>query len=263
MGAEVGEHVIYNLILGFYGFLALITVVQLLRILWNVKDLQWTTQKLFLFLTFLTCSMRIAFFILVAQRDTNLFMVNPARTPIISVLDTLPVLLFFTTYTLLILFWAEIISVARSQPQAERTKSRWIFGIVNLLAYLGVAALYITLVTISRSHHTIDIIINVFIALIVIAAAFGFLYYGGTLFFILKEFPVNSPERSSKLKEVGYITAVSSVFFGIRAVLQMIGAASKSIDLSLAFVFVYYFLAEIPRGQVRLERQPLINEEKV
>ncbi len=46
----------------------------------------------------------------------------------------------------------------------------------------------------------------VFLAIVSIAAALGFLVYGGRLFLMLRRFPVESRGRTKKLREVGGMT---------------------------------------------------------
>ena len=43
----------------------------------------------------------------------------------------------------------------------------------------------------------------VFLAIVSVAAALGFLIYGGRLFLMLRRFPVESRGRTKKLREVG------------------------------------------------------------
>ena len=76
--------------------------VQIVRIQRRVPEYGWTTQKVFHLLNFLVCSLRSAVFA---------FRTAVQRVPsamLHSFLLDLPGLLFFSTYTLLVLFWAEI-----------------------------------------------------------------------------------------------------------------------------------------------------------
>ncbi|KAK4479675.1 hypothetical protein RD792_015204, partial [Penstemon davidsonii] len=82
--------------------------VQLVRIQLRVPEYGWTTQKVFHFLNFLVNGVRCLVFVF--RRDVQ--KLNPEIIQHI-VLD-MPSLAFFTTYALLVLFWAEIYYQARA-----------------------------------------------------------------------------------------------------------------------------------------------------
>jgi hypothetical protein len=91
-----------------YGVVAVVALVQLIRIECRVPEFGWTTQKVFHFLNFIVNSVRSTVFVL--QRNVQL--VHPEIFQ--HVLIDLPGLAFFTTYALLVLFWAEIYYQARA-----------------------------------------------------------------------------------------------------------------------------------------------------
>lgn len=131
-----------------------------------------------------------------------------------SVLLDLPGLLFFTTYTLLVLFWAEIfhqVNVlttlspialdtgacparcceqcfglqARSLPTASL---RPMFMVFNAVVYAVQAVLWV-LAGLAHSDRTLAllrVVSSAFIAVVSISAAIGFLLYGGRLFLMLR-----------------------------------------------------------------------------
>ncbi|CAJ1932775.1 unnamed protein product [Sphenostylis stenocarpa] len=85
-----------------YGIVAAVALVQLTRIQLRVPEYGWTTQKVFHFLNFLVNSVRCVVFIFF--RD-----VRRLKPEIVQhILLDVPSLAFFTTYALLVLFWAEI-----------------------------------------------------------------------------------------------------------------------------------------------------------
>jgi hypothetical protein len=55
-----------------------------------------------------------------------------------------------------------------------------------------------------------------FLASVSLAAAVGFLLYGGRLFLMLQRFPIESRGRKKKLREVGMVTAICAACFTIR-----------------------------------------------
>lgn len=121
----VWQHWSFVSLAAAYGSVGLIALVQLLRIQLRVPEYGWTTQKVFHLLNFLVCSLRCGVF---AFRG-SLQSMHPAAQ---VVLLDLPGLLFFSTYTLLVLFWAEIYHQARSLPTASL---RPMFVLANAVAY--------------------------------------------------------------------------------------------------------------------------------
>jgi hypothetical protein len=55
-----------------------------------------------------------------------------------------------------------------------------------------------------------------FLAAVSLAAAVGFLLYGGRLFLMLQRFPIESRGRKKKLREVGMVTSICAACFTIR-----------------------------------------------
>ena len=55
-----------------------------------------------------------------------------------------------------------------------------------------------------------------FLATVSVAAAVGFLLYGGRLFLMLQRFPIESRGRKKKLREVGLVTAICAACFTLR-----------------------------------------------
>ena len=59
---------------------------------------------------------------------------------------------------------------------------------------------------------------DVFLALISILAAVGFVLYGGRLWLMLQRFPIESRGRRKKLREVGWVTSICAGCFTFRYV---------------------------------------------
>lgn len=55
-----------------------------------------------------------------------------------------------------------------------------------------------------------------FLAAVSLAAAAGFVLYGGRLFLMLQRFPIESRGRKKKLREVGMVTSICAACFTIR-----------------------------------------------
>ncbi|CAK9139132.1 unnamed protein product [Ilex paraguariensis] len=99
---------IFHILAGLYGIVAVVALVQLIRIQLRVPEYGWTTQKVFHFLNFFINGVRSLVFIF--RRD-----IQKLQPEILQhILLDMPSLLFFTTYALLVLFWAEIYYQARA-----------------------------------------------------------------------------------------------------------------------------------------------------
>ncbi|KAF8069406.1 TOM1 [Scenedesmus sp. PABB004] len=226
-----------------YGLIALVALVQLVRIQLRVPEYGWTTQKVFHLLNALVCSLRCGSFAFRVQMEQ----LHPDAVRL--VLFDLPGLLFFTTYTLLVLFWAEIYHQARSMPTASL---RPIFIAFNALVYAAQGGLWAyESAAASESAEALSHALSAgFLAAVSLAAAAGFLLYGGRLFLMLQRFPIESRGRKKKLREVGMVTAICAACFSVRALLVALSAVDAA-DLDLDVLghpllnLAYYGLAEL------------------
>ncbi len=55
-----------------------------------------------------------------------------------------------------------------------------------------------------------------FLAIVSLSAALGFLLYGGRLYLMLQRFPIESRGRRKKLREVGLVTSICAGCFSFR-----------------------------------------------
>uniref|UniRef100_A0A0D9VVQ8 THH1/TOM1/TOM3 domain-containing protein n=1 Tax=Leersia perrieri TaxID=77586 RepID=A0A0D9VVQ8_9ORYZ len=160
------------------------------------------------------------------------------------VLLDLPGLLFFSTYTLLVLFWAEIYHQAKSLPT---DKLRIIYMAVNGVIYVIQVCIWIYLGT--NDSPLLVPVSKIFISVVSFLALLGFLIYGGRLFFMLRRFPIESKGRRKKLYEVGTVTAICFTCFLIRCI--VVAMSSFDPDLSLEVLdhpildFFYYMVSSI------------------
>lgn len=249
-----------------YGLVGTVALVQLLRIQLRVPEYGWTTQKVFHLLNFLVCALRCGVF---AFRE-HLESMQPA---VQSVLLDLPGLLFFSTYTLLVLFWAEIYHQARSLPTASL---RPVFVLCNAFAYAVQICLWIFLrLSEGATFHLAKVLSAAFLVVISMAAAVGFLVYGGRLFVMLRRFPIESRGRRKKLREVGFVTAICATCFCIRALIGAWAAldeADADLDVMehpllnliyytcceiLPSAFVLYILRKLPPKKSPAGYQPI------
>ncbi|MCO5572660.1 hypothetical protein L7F22_026418 [Adiantum nelumboides] len=162
----------------------------------------------------------------------------------------LPGLLFFSTYTLLVLFWAEIYHQARSLPTEGL---RPIFLVFNGIVYTIQVCIWLA-EWITMSEAT-TVTARLFLAVISIIAALGFLTYGGRLFLVLRRFPIESKGRQKKLREVGSVTAICFTCFLIRAVVAAGAAFNDTANVDSLYhpilnLFYYVIVEIIPAALV-------------
>ncbi|KAK4805033.1 hypothetical protein SAY86_004850 [Trapa natans] len=222
-----------------FALVASVALIQLIRIQLRVPEYGWTTQKVFHLMNFIVNGVRAVVF----GFHRQVFVMHPKVLTFI-LLD-LPGLLFFSTYTLLVLFWAEIFHQARSLPT---DKLRTVYLSVNGGMYFIQACIWIYLWI--NDNSIVEFIGKIFIAVISIIAALSFLVYGGRLFCMLKRFPVESKGRRKKLHEVGFVTAICFTCFLIRCAVVLLSAFDEK-DASLDVLdhpilnLIYYMLVEI------------------
>ncbi|CAL9172970.1 unnamed protein product [Musa hybrid cultivar] len=151
-----------------FGLISAVALIQLIRIECRVPEFGWTTQKVFHLLNFLVNGVRSLVFVF--RRGVQ------KMNPIIRhILLDLPGLAFFTTYALLVLFWAEIYYQARS---VSTDGLRPTFYTINAVTYVIQIALWLVLWW--KPIQAMIIISKIFFAGVSFFAALGFLLYGGS-----------------------------------------------------------------------------------
>ncbi|KMZ74187.1 Tobamovirus multiplication protein 3 [Zostera marina] len=248
---------IFQTLAGMYAFISVVALIQLVRIECRVSEYGWTTQKVFHLLNFLVNGIRSIVFIL--RRDIQ----NVTPEIFKHVFLDLPGLAFFTTYALLVLFWAEIYYQARAVSTDGLRPS---FYMINIVVYVIQIALWLLLWW--KPIRAMLVLSKVFIAAISLFASLGFLLYGGRLFLMLQRFPVESKGRRKKLQEVGYVTTICFSCFLIRCILMCFNAFDVAADLDVLnhpiLNFFYYLLVEIlPSAMVLFILRKLPSKQRV
>eukprot|EP00250_Pteridium_aquilinum_P016663 c23229_g1_i1 orf=284-1171(-) len=237
------EGVFYTLCAA-YSLVGSVALIQLIRIQIRVPEYGWTTQKVFHLMNFTVNAARALVFGF--YQSVFSFKVRILKIFLLEV----PALLFFSTYTLLVLFWAEIYYQARSMPT---NKLRPGFLSINGIIYS--IQIVIWLIEWLSYNALILVIGRMFLAAVSCSAAFGFALYGGRLFLMLRRFPLESKGRQKKLREVGFITTICFSCFFIRTVVVAISAFNEVADLDVLnhplLNLVFYMVVEIlPSGLV-------------
>ncbi|XP_076882841.1 tobamovirus multiplication protein 1-like [Bidens hawaiensis] len=229
---------IFFTLCAFYALVSAIALIQLIRIEIRVPEYGWTTQKVFHLMNFIVNGVRAIVF----GFHMQVFNLHPQVC--IWVLLEVPGLLFFSTYTLLVLFWAEIYHQARSLP-TDKLKTTYVC--VNVGVYVIQACIWIYLWI--DDNSTVQFVGKIFIAVVSFMAALGFLIYGGRLFFMLRRFPIESKGRRKKLHEVGSVTAICFTCFVVRCFVDVLSAFDAEVSLDVldhpVLNLIFYMLTEI------------------
>ncbi|TYI92796.1 hypothetical protein E1A91_D02G095400v1 [Gossypium mustelinum] len=136
----------------------------------RVPEYGWTTQKVFHFLNFLVNGVRALVFVF--RRSVQ----NLHPEIVQHILLDMPSLALFTTYALLILFWAEIYYQARA---VSTDRLRPSFFTTNAVVYTIQIAMWLILWW--KYIPLLVILSKMFFAGLSLFAALGFLQYGGRL----------------------------------------------------------------------------------
>ncbi|KAL4575595.1 hypothetical protein LXL04_022443 [Taraxacum kok-saghyz] len=166
--SPIGQDLIFHVLSALYGVVTIVALVQLIRIQLRVPEYGWTTQKVFHFLNVLVNGVRCLIFLF--HRD-----VQQLKPEIVQhVLLDVPSLAFFTTYALLVLFWAEIYYQARA---VSTDGLRPTFFTINGIIYTIQMVLWLV---IWWKPITLFVVLSkMFFAGVSLFAALGFLLYGG------------------------------------------------------------------------------------
>ncbi|KAK7245844.1 hypothetical protein RIF29_40696 [Crotalaria pallida] len=235
---SINNSVVFYSLCAAYSLLSSVALIQLIRIEARVPEYGWTTQKIFHLMNFILNALRAVVF----GFHSEVFLLHP-KVLILVPLE-LPGLLFFSTYTLLALFWAEIYHQARS---LSTDKLRVVYFSLNGAVYFIQVCIWIYIWIDDSS--AVEFIGKIFIAAVSFIAASGFLIYGGRLFFMLRRFPIESKGRRKKLREVGSVTAICFTCFLIRCVMVFISAFDSNASLEVLdhpiLNLIFYMLVEI------------------
>ncbi|KAF7001204.1 hypothetical protein CFC21_016918 [Triticum aestivum] len=221
-----------------YALVSAVALIQLVRIQRRVPEFGWTTQKVFHLMNFVVNGVRAVVF----GFHAYVFLLQTKVYKL--VLLDLPGLLFFSAYTLLVLFWAEIYHQARSLPT---DKLRIIYLAVNSIVYAIQICIWVYLGI--NDNALVELVSKIFIVSVSAVALLGFAVYGGRLFVLLRRFPIESKGRKKKLYEVGTVTTICCTCFLIRCIVVAVSAFDADVSLEVLdhpiLDFFYYMLTEI------------------
>ncbi|XP_057540419.1 tobamovirus multiplication protein 1-like isoform X1 [Amaranthus tricolor] len=232
------QHGIFITLYATYALLSTVALIQFIKIHYRVPQSGWTTQKVFHFMNFFICGVRAAIF----RFHLYVFALKPKV--LMLILLEFPGLLFFTTYSLLVHFWADIYYRARSLSTA--TLRSWYIS-VNCIIYVIQVLIWVYLWM--HESGVVEYIAQMFFAVVSLIAALGFLLYGGRLFYMLLHFPIESRERKKKLHEVGSVGTICFTCFLIRCFMVVLSALDDNASLEVlvhpVLNFIYYMYVKI------------------
>ncbi|CAN1222378.1 Tobamovirus multiplication protein 1 [Linum grandiflorum] len=192
-----------------FSLVSLIALIQLIRIELRVPEYGWTTQKVFHLMNFIVNGVRA----LVFGFHMQVFGLHPKLQ-------------------------------ARSLPT---DKLRVLYISINSVIYCIQAVIWVYLWV--NDNSVVEMVGKIFVAVVSIIAALGFLLYGGRLFFMLRRFPIESKGRRKKLHEVGSVTAICFTCFLIRCFVVLLSAFDSDASLDVldhpVLNLIYYTLVEI------------------
>jgi hypothetical protein len=215
--------------------------------------LTWTRQKNFLALLLFVDIGRFLYFALTPWFEQS-FNVDSLDLAWVWGLDQLCTLVFFTTFSSLVLFWVEIIHHAKYH---ERSKVlRPLFAVINVIVYALVSVL-VGLMVYEKCRAQPDkakidlfnLVDHSFYTALSLLLAILFVVYGVRLFSLLKSNPIRSQGRTAKLREVGSITPICATSFTLRALMRLLMALREVYDLGLQkewwYVLIFYVVSEV------------------
>ena len=114
-----------------------------------------------------------------------------------------------------------------------------------MFSYIILISFWIMSFFLNNIANQISIGFNIFFCILFTIAAVGFLNYGSRLYFMLKQFPIESQGKHSKMKEVGWVTIICTMSFAVRAALLLSASFALKMKGNDIFIGTYYFAVEV------------------
>ncbi|KAJ6367506.1 hypothetical protein OIU78_000129 [Salix suchowensis] len=232
---------IFYALCGAYALVSAVALIQLIRIELRVPEYGWTTQKVFHLMNFIVNGVRAIVF----GFHNQVFAMRSSGIGV-GIIGSTGASVLFDVYSSCSILGRDISSgkCARSLPT---DKLRVVYISVNVAMYFVQVSIWVYLWV--DDNSVVELIGKIFIAVVSILAALGFLVYGGRLFFMLRRFPIESKGRRKKLHEVGSVTAICFTCFLIRCFVVFLSAFDADASLDVldhpVLNLIYYMLVEI------------------
>ena len=252
-----------------YGLVTILACIQLVRTHRRLSR-GVTKQKVFFVCTGINALVRTTFFTTIAIPSVNvpLFLSYAPHVDFaLTVVNNLPGYVFFSTYCLLIVYWAEIVDRVRNPSYSLNVMLHPAFIGANVLVYVVEIAIWILWGVFGDMKHETQWTVAMiraqmlFFAAVSLAAALGFVFFGGRLVLLLRRVDrVSGGQRGvynevlqRRLREVMLLTVICTLSFLVRAALVLFCEIEGQPDdenwpvceRTHIFVLCYYCLSEI------------------
>jgi hypothetical protein len=230
-----------------YGILAVIPLVQILRVHFRAPHIGWSILKLFLLFTMVASLIRCISFAIYSYLSFSNFFLSENDSPVFLVLFNVPRIIYFTGFSLLILFWAEILHKVNHELLYRLNNTKTIFIMLNVFVYLIQIIIWVPIFFYQSwsLEPLVPKIESIFFTVVSLFVAALFLIFGGRLFFKLKSFPIESEGRNSVLWEVGTVAAICFAGFTIRAAVLILTTVMGQLDMEPLVILFYYISVEV------------------
>jgi hypothetical protein len=238
----------------FLSYLYFALFVISAMILLRLRGSPWTWQKIFHSIIILGALVRSVFFSIQPWLREGLF---DFRNQGNIILNTIPTLLFISTYMLLIFFWAELIHTGGKEKGghhisgAQLNHLKFIYFGINGVGYGVFITLYILNNTIYQPIYSreatvvtpIEKAIWVMVGAMALCTAAGFLFYGLRLLWILTRGPwkLMSQVRRGIIVKVAVIALLCTLAFGFRAIFDIMSVIWRDYFASTWWVNGLFF----------------------
>ena len=234
----------YFLTSAFAGF-------QLVRL--NGRGAPWTTQKVLHVLVVLATFVRGTFFILAMRTwgwsTGDLSAAAPMMRMAFYVCDELPTMVFFTVYTAVTLFWAEMYYIASDAARVYEDTVQPVDSVVNTAAYVFLVGIWLLYATRWADYaYYVNRAYAIFVSVLYACTAALLFAFGRSAAKELHQVPIELQMRRKKLREVSIMTTAITVSMVGRA-LVLVAFADQPLPITSPFAVI---LASIYFGALEL-----------
>jgi len=240
---------IYFTLAGFYSAIFVFSFVQLIRS--QLKNRHLSRRKIFHILICFNSVLRTIDFAFMTPFSNE----QQIPTIIREIFRTMPGVLFFSIYMLLIFLWAEVYHSAYQEENFEaslvRKRITGLYVFFTLIIYCCQIIIY----SFTLLHWSYDLIVEIngiFFAFCSIACAIAFTTYGTKLYHRYSHLKNESREKRAKMRQIGFVTIICTTCFLIRAIEVILGTMPETLGIIQSqleywefVVFTYYFMAEL------------------
>eukprot|EP00698_Gefionella_okellyi_P017569 TRINITY_DN5159_c0_g1_i1.p1 TRINITY_DN5159_c0_g1~~TRINITY_DN5159_c0_g1_i1.p1 ORF type:complete len:274 (-),score=36.17 TRINITY_DN5159_c0_g1_i1:91-912(-) len=191
---------------------------------------------------------RIAIFILGSMREKSPFYPLDLRYEgaVFLVLADIPSLLFFTSYTVLVLFWAEVYHFA-SSTFVDRYL-RKVCLVFNIVVYITQVVIWVLSFVLMQQQHIILADLSFFAFVLLVSALFC-MYYRGKLYLHRRQLSLQAghdvkPDQTPRMININKVTAVTTICLALHASVIIITIYYTWLPYMYFFIVPYYAITE-------------------